>query len=211
MWNTLQVKEPAILPWLLRFQLKDTLDKHAEEFPWKIQRPFFRYIFLSINIICIRCIHWCNFPVSGYLWWKSRFPNKKSNNEAPVLKSAWEFKGIALGIANGRSIQLRPWGGHHGNAMQTTRRSNSWGMPQMVGLVGNTAISEGSFTVFMETQTLPTKLYQHRPQIAKNNFCVRSLPATQIIAHYNGTLHWLVPFNATTPTPPKLAVTFPPP
>lgn len=41
MWNTLQVKEPAILPWLLRFHLKDTLDKHAEEFPWKILRPFF--------------------------------------------------------------------------------------------------------------------------------------------------------------------------
>lgn len=72
------------------------------------------------------------------------------------------------------SIQLRPWGGHHGNGMQTTRRSNSWGMPQMVGLVGNTAISEGSFTVFMETQTLPRKkrttlwcwvLQRHGPKV----------------------------------------------
>ena len=58
--------------------------------------------------------------------------------------------------------------------MQTTRRSNSWGMPQMVGLVGNTAISEGSFTVFMETQTLPRKkrttlwcwvLQRHGPKV----------------------------------------------
>lgn len=106
---------------------------------------------------------------------KVTLPNKKLEQRKPaVLKSAWEFKGIALGIANGRSIQLRPWGGHHGNAMQTTRRSNSWGMPRMVGLVGNTAISEGSFTVFMETQTLPRKkrttlwcwvLQRHGPKV----------------------------------------------
>ena len=34
------------------------------------------------------------------------------------------------------------------------------------------------------------KLYQHRPQIAKTNFCVRLSPSTPTIAHYNGTLHW---------------------
>ena len=37
-----------------------------------------------------------------------------------------------------------------------------------------------------------TKLYQHRPQIAKNSVCVINVPKKppQSIAHYNGTLHW---------------------
>ena len=83
------------------------------------------------------------------------------------------------------------------------------------------------------------KLYQHRPQIAKTNFCVRSSPSTPTIAHYNGTLHWhpamaprplpqswpspsprhsrlqwhpaMAPaINSTTSTPPKLVVTLRP-
>ena len=82
------------------------------------------------------------------------------------------------------------------------------------------------------------QLYQHRPQIAKTNFCVRSSPSTPTIAHYNGTLHWhpamappplpqswpspsprhstlqwhpaMAPSNSTTSTPPKLVITLPP-
>ena len=47
---------------------------------------------------------------------------------------------------------------------------------------------------------LKKQLYQHRPQIAKNNFCVIkgttsipqswSSPPPPTIAHYNGTLQW---------------------
>ena len=87
-------------------------------------------------------------------------------------------------------------------------------------------------------KTSTWKLYQHRPQIAKTIFCVRSSPSTPTIAHYNGTLHWhpamaprplpqswpspssrhstlqwhpaMAPSNSTTSTPPKLVVTLPP-
>ena len=82
------------------------------------------------------------------------------------------------------------------------------------------------------------KLYQHRPQIAKNNFCARSSPSTPTIAHYNGAVHWhpamaprplpqswpspsprhstlqwhpaMAPSNSTTSTLLKLVVTLPP-
>ena len=48
--------------------------------------------------------------------------------------------------------------------------------------------------------TLITQLYQHRPQIAKNNFCARSSPSTPTIAHYNGAVHWH-PAMAPRPLP----------
>ena len=75
---------------------------------------------------------------------------------------------------------------------------------------------------FCWMQVFTLKLYQHRPQIAKTNFCVIkvprpllqswSSPSPPTKAHCNGTLqrHHVHSANGTTSTPPKLVVTLPP-
>ena len=123
------------------FNSKTRWTNMRKNFHGKSCALFSRYIFNKHHLYP-NIFHWMQLSCLWISLVKVTLSKKKNEQRKPaVLKSAWAFKGMALGIANGRSIQLRPWGGHHGNAMQTTRRSNSWGMPQMVGLVGNTAIS----------------------------------------------------------------------
>ena len=67
---------------------------------------------------------------------------------------------------------------------------------------------------FLTPGTLPKKkLYQHRPQIAKTNFCAINVEkkSSPTIAHYNGTLQWHpamaprpLPQSWSSPSPPTI-------
>ena len=88
---------------------------------------------------------------------------------------------------------------------------------------------QGSFCYQPKQCTITKRLYQHRPQIAKANFCainVEKFPPNHSTLQWHPamaprplpqswssppTIHYNPPSNGTTATPPKLVVTLPSP